>query len=146
MNITPRRLAAIGVLTATAFTATGCGSSNDDNAGPAADTTPTTIVTGDPAIDNAINTGAAEAALVAMDDQSVKLPDDSQSTYDQLKSDLENAKNATDSDAETAWAKVKADVVKIDDQISNAGGDVDSTTKNAWTDVKNEFDKITENF
>jgi hypothetical protein len=143
VNITTRHLAAVGILTATAFAATGCGSSDD--AGTAA-TTPTTVVTGDPAIDNAIDTSAAEAALVAMDDQSANLPDDSKSAYDQLKADLESAKTATGNEATDAWAKVKADVTTIDDQLANANTNVDSTTKNAWTDVKNEFDKITANF
>lgn len=143
MNRAIRRSLALVTVSLTPLALVACGSSGDDSATPAVDSTPTTVDTGDFAIDQSIDTGAAEAALLAMDDQALTLPDDAQSSYDRLKTDLESAKNATGNDAETAWSKVGDDVKDVDTKIDAAGDRVDNATKDAWSHVKDEFDKIT---
>jgi hypothetical protein len=136
MNRVIRRSLALATVSLTPLALVACGSSGDDSATPAVDT-------GDFAIDQSIDTGAAEAALLAMDDQALTLPDDAQSSYDRLKTDLEHAKNVTGNDAETAWSKVGDDVTDVDTKIDAAGDSVDNATKDAWSHVKDEFDKIT---
>jgi hypothetical protein len=155
MNATLRRTSAVALVSLTAITLAGCGSSKDESGGTTQPVT-TSMTTDNPSADSAVDQinepeipdvyVDLKASLAAFDQYGSQLPADVQSEYTKLKADIDHAEGLTGDDAAAAYATVKDDVDTIHDQITQLGDGAPAGVVAAWNTVKTTFDGIDASF